>query len=129
VFAFLAVLVLAVLARIPVVGLVFGLVMIAAVCAAVGAILANGARRLHDRGKSAWWLLVFQGAPVLLGAMRSIAEMGGGEAGGTASAGLTLLSLPISIWAFIELGCLRGTAGPNRFGPDPLAPPLDEVFA
>ena len=25
------------------------------------------------------------------------------------------------IWMFIELGCLRGTDGPNRFGPDPLA--------
>jgi uncharacterized membrane protein YhaH (DUF805 family) len=26
----------------------------------------------------------------------------------------------LGIWGFVELGCLRGTAGPNRFGPDPL---------
>lgn len=26
----------------------------------------------------------------------------------------------IQIWAFVELGCLKGTSGPNRFGPDPL---------
>lgn len=26
----------------------------------------------------------------------------------------------INIWAFVELGLLRGTVGPNRFGPDPL---------
>jgi uncharacterized membrane protein YhaH (DUF805 family) len=33
----------------------------------------------------------------------------------------SLASLAISIWAFVELGCLRGTAGPNKYGPDPLA--------
>jgi uncharacterized membrane protein YhaH (DUF805 family) len=26
----------------------------------------------------------------------------------------------IGLWAFVELFCLRGTIGPNRFGPDPL---------
>ena len=25
------------------------------------------------------------------------------------------------IWLFVELQCLKGTVGPNRFGPDPLA--------
>jgi uncharacterized membrane protein YhaH (DUF805 family)/TM2 domain-containing membrane protein YozV len=29
-------------------------------------------------------------------------------------------AMAISVWALIELGCLRGTVGPNRFGPDPL---------
>ena len=27
----------------------------------------------------------------------------------------------IFLWVFIELYCLRGTTGDNRFGPDPLA--------
>jgi uncharacterized membrane protein YhaH (DUF805 family) len=27
----------------------------------------------------------------------------------------------VGIWFFIELGCLRGTAGDNQYGPDPLA--------
>ncbi|MEI9885256.1 MAG: hypothetical protein WDN08_01955 [Rhizomicrobium sp.] len=27
----------------------------------------------------------------------------------------------ISLWAFVELYCLRGTAGDNRYGTDPLA--------
>jgi len=27
----------------------------------------------------------------------------------------------ISLWVFIELYFFRGTAGDNRFGPDPLA--------
>jgi hypothetical protein len=31
--------------------------------------------------------------------------------------------VPIAlIWGFVEMACLKGTSGPNRFGPDPLAP-------
>jgi uncharacterized membrane protein YhaH (DUF805 family) len=129
VFFFLSVLVLAVLQRIPMIGLLFGLVLIGAILAAIAAVIANGARRLHDRNKSAWWLLLFQGLPFLLGTLGTIARVGGGEGGMAASAALSVLSLPVSIWAFVELGCLRGTVGPNRFGADPLAAPLDEVFA
>jgi uncharacterized membrane protein YhaH (DUF805 family) len=33
---------------------------------------------------------------------------------------LVLVCLSIGIWFFVELGFLRGTAGPNRYGPDPL---------
>ena len=49
------------------------------------------AKRWHDRGKSGWWSLI--------------------------------IFVPIigSIWFLVELGFLRGTDGPNRFGPDPLA--------
>ena len=71
-----------------------------------------GIKRLHDRDKSGWWLLVFY---VLPGLLNMIGE--------TLAAGwiFALASFAVSIWALIELGILRGTAGPNRFGPDPLA--------
>ena len=71
-----------------------------------------GIKRLHDRDKSGWWLLVFY---VLPGLLNTIGE--------TLAAGwiFALASFAVSIWALIELGILRGTAGPNRFGPDPLA--------
>src|SRR6266487_727368 len=36
---------------------------------------------------------------------------------------LIWIGLAISVWAFVELGCLRGTPGPNRYGPDPLDTP------
>jgi uncharacterized membrane protein YhaH (DUF805 family) len=36
---------------------------------------------------------------------------------------LRLVAFAITVWAFVELYCLRGTTGPNRFGPDPLATP------
>ena len=49
-----------------------------------------GIKRFHDRGKSGVWVLV-QFIPVI----------------GT-------------LWYFVETGFLRGTAGPNQFGADPL---------
>jgi uncharacterized membrane protein YhaH (DUF805 family) len=36
---------------------------------------------------------------------------------------LHVISFAISVWAFVELGCLLGTVGPNRYGPDPLSTP------
>jgi uncharacterized membrane protein YhaH (DUF805 family) len=76
---------------------------------------ALGAKRLHDRDKSAWWLLLFYVLPSILS---NVADQASGS-------GILLLfiSTVISIWAFVELGCLRGTVGPNRFGPDPLQTP------
>ncbi|MGQ0676930.1 MAG: DUF805 domain-containing protein [Rhodospirillales bacterium] len=49
-----------------------------------------GIKRCHDRNKSGWWLL------------------------------LALVPIIGAIWVLVELGCLRGDAGANRFGPDPL---------
>jgi len=71
-----------------------------------------GIKRLHDRDKSGWWLLVFY---VLPGVLNMIGES-------LAAGGLifSLASLAVSLWALVELGFLRGTAGPNRYGPDPL---------
>jgi len=78
--------------------------------------LALGAKRLHDRDKSAWWLLVFYALPTILSTAADRME----------EAEFFLLhavSFGISVWAFVELGCLRGTVGPNRYGPDPLSAP------
>jgi uncharacterized membrane protein YhaH (DUF805 family) len=53
--------------------------------------IALYAKRWHDRGKSGWWSLI--------------------------------LLVPVIgvIWWLIECGFLRGTEGPNQYGPDPLA--------
>lgn len=80
--------------------------------------LAIGVKRLHDRNKSAWWLVVFYVVPTLLNVL---GEGGDGEGVGAMIFGLA--SLAISIWALVELGFLRGTVGANRYGPDPLASP------
>jgi uncharacterized membrane protein YhaH (DUF805 family) len=80
-----------------------------------------GLKRLHDRNKSAWWLALFYAAPFLL---HSSAYVGGPDYALYFSA----LAGVINLWALIELGFLRGSLGPNRFGDDPtgmeLPPPL-----
>jgi len=74
--------------------------------------IAVGLKRLHDRDKSGWWLLLFYLGPAVLDAMGQLAG-GGGVI-------FRLAASAVSIWGLIELGCLPGTAGPNRYGPDPL---------
>ena len=53
--------------------------------------LAVTVKRFHDRDKTGWWVLIVF-VPVIGG-----------------------------LWYLIECGFLRGTEGPNPFGPDPLA--------
>jgi uncharacterized membrane protein YhaH (DUF805 family) len=76
--------------------------------------LALGAKRLHDRNKSAWWLVVFYLAPGVLDGI------GGALGSGGIGILFNIASFAISIWALVELGFLRGTVGPNQYGPDPL---------
>ena len=78
--------------------------------------LALSAKRLHDRDKSAWWLLVFYALPTILSTAADRTE-------DVQFIILHLISFGITVWAFVELGCLRGTVGSNRYGPDPLSAP------
>lgn len=52
--------------------------------------LALTVKRWHDRNKSGWWMLI--GLVPIIG----------------------------GIWALVENGFLKGTAGPNSYGSDPL---------
>ena len=72
--------------------------------------LALTTKRLHDRDKSAWLVLLFYVAPSILQ----------GVGNSTGSFIPNLIGFGISIWGLIELGFLRGTAGQNSYGPDPL---------
>lgn len=69
---------------------------------------AIGVKRLHDRAKSGWWLVLFSVVPWVV----HVAH---------AHVALSVASLGLSAWALVEMGCLRGTIGPNRYGDDPLA--------
>jgi uncharacterized membrane protein YhaH (DUF805 family) len=75
--------------------------------------------RLHDRDKSAWWLVVFYLGPGVLGQLAKTAWFAG-----TADAVWhyvpALVGFVLTIWGFVEIGCLHGTAGSNTYGPDPL---------
>jgi len=70
--------------------------------------LAIGAKRLHDRDKSAWWLLVFYVLPGILSSL-------GNQMDDLGFLILHVVSFAITVWAFVELGCLRGTLGPNQY--------------
>ena len=73
------------------VGMIGGIVLLVVTVAIIWIGLAVAVKRWHDRGKSGWWILI-QFVPIIG-----------------------------PLWYFIEVFCLSGTAGPNRFGQDPLA--------
>src|ERR1044071_1301694 len=72
------------------VGAVGGLILLIVYILALWIGLAVAAKRWHDRNKSAWWILIV-----------FVPAVGG-------------------LWYLIECGFLKGTTGPNKFGPDPL---------
>ena len=103
-------------------GVVRTILAIAMFLAGVVVLLSAATRRLHDRDKSAWFLLLFFGVPSLIQTAASeergvitLSLFGGGWQSFS-----QLISLAISIWMIVELGCLRGTSGVNRYGPDPI---------
>ncbi len=69
-------------------------------------VIALQVRRFHDRDMSGWWYL----GAVIVGNVPFVG---------------------ILVWiAVFVISCLKGTDGPNRFGPDPLRPESTaEVFA
>jgi uncharacterized membrane protein YhaH (DUF805 family) len=60
--------------------------------------LAIQVKRWHDRDKSGAWVLI------------------------------NLVPIIGGFWALIECGFLRGTEGPNDYGPDPLSPGAERDF-
>jgi uncharacterized membrane protein YhaH (DUF805 family) len=82
------------------------------------AAFAISTKRAHDRDRPEWYVLGFY---VLLLVFQLLTLSGDPMAPSSIA---TMLSVPVMIWAvvmLIDLGFLRGTNGPNRYGPDPLA--------
>ncbi len=75
-------------------------------------------RRLHDRGKSAWWLLPYYVGPF---AADGLIETPWATARLPALV-LELVALAafgFLTWGFVEIALRRGTHGPNRYGAEP----------
>ena len=92
------------------------------------AALAVTTKRLHDRNKGAVWLIPFILGPMVLSIYyyATVFTKYGLQHLSEANADPVLMvcnlaAFVLSLWAFVELYCLRGTVGDNRFGPDPLA--------
>jgi uncharacterized membrane protein YhaH (DUF805 family) len=90
-------------------------VNIAMTCAFAWPYAAVSIKRLHDRNKSGWWMIPFIVATSLY------SEFGYRLAGSWVKPSVGLVAFGFFIWGVVEMYFLRGTRGPNRFGPDPLA--------
>lgn len=77
---------------------------------------ASTVKRLHDRDKSGWWIFPFYVAPPLLQRLWDWLD------NPYLALLVSAIAFGLSTWGLVELYWLRGTRGPNRFGPDPLAP-------
>jgi len=85
-------------------------------------------KRLHDRDKPGTFAAIFWAPTILstigqlLGITTTMTELAGEMVPIPTALGwiLIVLSIVIGLWALVELGFLRGTQGPNRYGPDPL---------
>ncbi len=73
---------------------------------------STGVRRLHDRGKPGYWLLLYYLLPSMMAKNAGLDAVG--LVFGLVTAGLLL-------WALVDLGILRGEVGSNAFGPSPLS--------
>jgi uncharacterized membrane protein YhaH (DUF805 family) len=71
-----------------------------------------GIRRLHDRGKSGYWLLLYYLLPSMMLKNAGLDTVG---------LVFSLATLGILIGAIIDLGVLRGETGSKVFGTDPLS--------
>jgi uncharacterized membrane protein YhaH (DUF805 family) len=91
-------------------------------------------RRLHDTNRSGWWLgafwllyIVYMGV-----AFRTIFNVTPGAVpnlGMAAGVGILALLMLIASITLLVFFCIRGTAGPNRYGEDPYGANVEEVFA
>jgi uncharacterized membrane protein YhaH (DUF805 family) len=83
--------------------------------------LAAAVRRLHDLGKAWWWIFIFLIVPdMMFDYGRYLVDSSMGAVGRMPFITLLYPAMALWLWGFVELGFLRGTAGENRFGPDPL---------
>jgi uncharacterized membrane protein YhaH (DUF805 family) len=78
-------------------------------------------KRLHDRNRPGYFA-AFMLVPLVLKSITDLLDITGDPLDQNAlDYLLNLIVFGVSIWFFIELGCLRGTIGPNQYGPDPIA--------
>jgi uncharacterized membrane protein YhaH (DUF805 family) len=85
---------------------------------------ALAAKRLHDRNRSGWWLLAPTVALIVAIAFALVTlslPEGEREPWNTIAIIFVFATVALGLWLVLEIGFLRGTQGPNRFGPDPLA--------
>ncbi len=74
-------------------------------------------KRFQDRAKPASFALIWIG-PQLLSLLLDNLELTGVPS--LVEFALATFNFVVGVWFLVELGFLRGTVGPNRYGPDPV---------
>jgi uncharacterized membrane protein YhaH (DUF805 family) len=82
---------------------------------------AIAVKRGNDRAMPLWPIAIFFAGSVLLDLIAVLGLAGTAEQPSTLSYALTVPFTILGIGLLIELGFRKGTSGPNRYGPDPLA--------
>ncbi len=84
-------------------------------------LIALGVKRLHDRGRRGYAVLVFIAPWLLHQGTNLLGITGDPTAINAIDIAFYLINLVLFAWFVVDLGILRGTQGPNDYGPDPLA--------
>lgn len=83
---------------------------------------AVGAKRFQDRNKPAMYALIGIAIGLLYALLGLFGVVGSNpQQMGALDWVFSIAFLAVGIWYLIDLGILKGTAGPNQYGPDPLA--------
>lgn len=82
---------------------------------------AVSAKRFQDRDKPGIMAAYGIGALVVTSLLGALGVTGDPAEPNALGWICTLVNLGVGIWFLIELGILKGTPGPNRFGGDPLS--------
>jgi uncharacterized membrane protein YhaH (DUF805 family) len=77
--------------------------------------LATATKRLHDRDRSGRWIVPFFVIPGLFSQFSDLLP------DSNWMLPISLAASSLWLWGFVEMFCVPGTSGSNRFGPDPLA--------
>lgn len=86
---------------------------------------ALSAKRAQDRNRHYLIVAAYFALAVAVSGLApntAMTMMDTGAMNQTALGLASIVLLGYVIYLFVELGCLRGTVGPNKYGPDPLEP-------
>lgn len=83
---------------------------------------AIAVKRGNDRNMPLWPVALFFAGSVLLDLIAVLGLAGTADEPSMLTYAVTVPFTILGIGLLIELGFRKGTAGPNRYGPDPLAP-------
>ena len=79
--------------------------------------LAITTKRWHDRDKSIYWLGL--NIPLVIGRIATPMTSPMAQEPSTPQLFIASISLICGLWILIECGFLKGTSGPNKYGPEP----------